>query len=577
VAFKTAVFMPMAISLFAAGVIWHIMYTQDPSQGTINAAISVVSEAVNPQQAQEQPGGGNMAAALGGAPDAGGQAGGAGSIEQNPSAPAQDGGGGGGDPTAGGMVPYLGKRGGKGKKDPRTGRVYYNLSHDGVRHGCLLAPVRGSLRDAMLAFGRTIPADELADDGLEDDPHLTLRYGLHSSDPKAVLGAVSGLGTLRFRPGPLAVFEGPDHDVLHVSCEDESCPAAWYEAAGRFPHTDTHDAYVPHLTVAYLKKGKGGRYAGTRLDGECAFPHVEYHPSSGDAVAAAVWPSADELADMLAGPTALGWLPQPYTKRDGTPAIKAAGYGEDSGYRYGTTAANLLKAGKDAEDTGYEWTDAHHAQAEASHEDDEAQFPADYPSPDFAAEAKAKRAALDAAKKPAPKPMPVPPKANPLPVPPVVPVMPAAPVNTPPVSVQPPTPKPPVAQPVKPIPVAHPVATQPKPPVVAKVVTPPTAGSIEQKDHARHLKWASDKIAGMTSHIDRLVRKHTGKAMTAQQHGLFGMAAQRAMADALKSGKPEVRVPVKVGNRTVYVVVRRKAKTNLSHFATADWDVSVED
>jgi len=48
VAFKTAVFMPMAISLFAAGVIWHIMYTQDPSQGTINAAISVVSEAVNP-------------------------------------------------------------------------------------------------------------------------------------------------------------------------------------------------------------------------------------------------------------------------------------------------------------------------------------------------------------------------------------------------------------------------------------------------------------------------------------------------------------------------------------------------
>src|SRR5674476_1428920 len=31
VAFKTAVFMPMAISLFAAGVIWHIMYQQDPS------------------------------------------------------------------------------------------------------------------------------------------------------------------------------------------------------------------------------------------------------------------------------------------------------------------------------------------------------------------------------------------------------------------------------------------------------------------------------------------------------------------------------------------------------------------
>ena len=48
VAFKTAVFMPMAISLFAAGVIWHIMYIQDPSQGTINAAIRVVTDAVHP-------------------------------------------------------------------------------------------------------------------------------------------------------------------------------------------------------------------------------------------------------------------------------------------------------------------------------------------------------------------------------------------------------------------------------------------------------------------------------------------------------------------------------------------------
>ena len=48
VAFKTAVFMPMAISLFAAGVIWHVMYQKDPSQGTINAAIRVVRDAVDP-------------------------------------------------------------------------------------------------------------------------------------------------------------------------------------------------------------------------------------------------------------------------------------------------------------------------------------------------------------------------------------------------------------------------------------------------------------------------------------------------------------------------------------------------
>lgn len=42
VAFKTAVFMPMAISLFATGVIWHVMYIKDPKQGAVNAAIGAV-------------------------------------------------------------------------------------------------------------------------------------------------------------------------------------------------------------------------------------------------------------------------------------------------------------------------------------------------------------------------------------------------------------------------------------------------------------------------------------------------------------------------------------------------------
>ena len=48
VAFKTAVFMPMAISLFAAGVIWRIAYDQDPSRGTVNAAVSAVDQVFNP-------------------------------------------------------------------------------------------------------------------------------------------------------------------------------------------------------------------------------------------------------------------------------------------------------------------------------------------------------------------------------------------------------------------------------------------------------------------------------------------------------------------------------------------------
>jgi alpha-glucoside transport system permease protein len=38
-AFKIAVFIPLAVSLFAVGVIWRIMYQEDPERGVINAAI----------------------------------------------------------------------------------------------------------------------------------------------------------------------------------------------------------------------------------------------------------------------------------------------------------------------------------------------------------------------------------------------------------------------------------------------------------------------------------------------------------------------------------------------------------
>jgi len=48
VAFKTAVFMPMAISAFAAGVIWRVTLEQDPERGVANAVISSVRDTFDP-------------------------------------------------------------------------------------------------------------------------------------------------------------------------------------------------------------------------------------------------------------------------------------------------------------------------------------------------------------------------------------------------------------------------------------------------------------------------------------------------------------------------------------------------
>jgi alpha-glucoside transport system permease protein len=48
IAFRTAVFMPMAISLFAAGVIWRVMDQRDPEIGAVNASLAAIVDTVDP-------------------------------------------------------------------------------------------------------------------------------------------------------------------------------------------------------------------------------------------------------------------------------------------------------------------------------------------------------------------------------------------------------------------------------------------------------------------------------------------------------------------------------------------------
>ena len=47
-AFKTAVFMPLAVSAFAAGITWRIVYQQNPDQGALNAGLRAVHDAFRP-------------------------------------------------------------------------------------------------------------------------------------------------------------------------------------------------------------------------------------------------------------------------------------------------------------------------------------------------------------------------------------------------------------------------------------------------------------------------------------------------------------------------------------------------
>lgn len=120
----------------------------------------------------------------------------------------------------------------------------------------------------VLAMAAKIRDKDLADDGREDEPHLTVKYGLHGNDPDAVREAVAGFGPVRVRLGKTSLFHGDGFDVVKVGVEGKELRRLNRAIADACECTDTHPRYNPHVTLAYVKPGRGKRYAGDdTLDG----------------------------------------------------------------------------------------------------------------------------------------------------------------------------------------------------------------------------------------------------------------------------------------------------------------------
>ena len=101
-----------------------------------------------------------------------------------------------------------------------------------------------------------------ADDsfGLEDEPHTTLLYGLHEEvtleDVKKVLEQFTFYTVKVHNP---SLFENEGFDVLKFEVVGDSL----HEVNAKlkeFPHTSRFPEYHPHLTIGYLKPGKGKKY-----------------------------------------------------------------------------------------------------------------------------------------------------------------------------------------------------------------------------------------------------------------------------------------------------------------------------
>lgn len=118
----------------------------------------------------------------------------------------------------------------------------------------------GDLAFEVRMLGERIATDDLADDGRELNPHITVKFGLTTDSPDDVRRAVLGMSPVAVQFGKASIFANDEHDVVKIDIESKGLHAL-NAAIAKLPNGDIHPSYMPHCTIAYVRKGLGEMYA----------------------------------------------------------------------------------------------------------------------------------------------------------------------------------------------------------------------------------------------------------------------------------------------------------------------------
>lgn len=119
--------------------------------------------------------------------------------------------------------------------------------------------------------------------GIEKEPHVTLLYGLATNvtwdDVKEYLLPLNEYSTILYN---LSLFENEKFDVLKMDVKSPKMDETNKALRDNLPHDELYPNYHPHLTVAYLKPGKGKKYVKQMLHKIIELTPKEYLYSYGE-------------------------------------------------------------------------------------------------------------------------------------------------------------------------------------------------------------------------------------------------------------------------------------------------------
>lgn len=178
-------------------------------------------------------------------------------------------------------IPIIGKEPRAGEKQPYQdiSGLYKQAQTKKIKqgkHGCLMALVPHELAQEIVAWGVVnIPDAALYIDGdafgRELEIHCTIKYGLISDDAKTARRIFNKHQPFKAKLGKVKHFE-PDvewgeFDVVTVEIESDDLKQMNKEVCDKLECTEglVSDDYKPHITIAYVKKGRGKDFIGSKI------------------------------------------------------------------------------------------------------------------------------------------------------------------------------------------------------------------------------------------------------------------------------------------------------------------------
>lgn len=144
------------------------------------------------------------------------------------------------------------------------------LIEHSYEYGCVMANIDEEAARKIVDFNyKTISEDILYIDenddsfGREKNPHVTIKYGLvQSYTEEQIRQLLRQVTPFDIQVRGISIFENDKFDVVKFDVDGPELRRL-NEIFSSLPNHDEYPTYNPHMTMAYVRKGMGKRFAKT--------------------------------------------------------------------------------------------------------------------------------------------------------------------------------------------------------------------------------------------------------------------------------------------------------------------------